>query len=158
MKNHSISTHNINGLRTRDEQQTILIVDDDDANLMYMSDNLRMSGYDVVSFHDASAALLAIRDGIRLDLVITDYRMSGMNGLEFVEALRCLLPAVPVIMLTAHGDIDTYFKAFNLGVFEYIHKPVSKCELLKIVKFAFGKGMPGRSPDVRGNGITHPDR
>ncbi len=136
----------------RDQQQEILLVDDDNSNLIYMSEILRMSGYVVASFHDAPSALLAIREGIRFDLVITDYRMLGMNGLEFIEALRRLLPVVPVIMLTAHGDIDTYFKALNLGVFEYVHKPLKKSEILRITKVALDKGMQVGVPSVRGLG------
>jgi DNA-binding NtrC family response regulator len=150
MLDYQDSTHNLNGPPARDEKQTILFVDDDDAILVHMSESLQMSGYGVASFHDAPSALIAIREGIPIDLIITDYRLPGMNGLEFVEALRSILPVVPVIMLTAYGGIDTYFKAFNLGVLEYIHKPLNKGEFLRIVKVALGKGMPGRAPAIRG--------
>jgi two-component system response regulator (stage 0 sporulation protein F) len=70
------------------------------------------------------------------DLVISDYKMSGMNGLEFVAALRKMRPSMPVILMTAHGGIDTYIEAQSLGAYEYINKPVSLHELRIIVKFA----------------------
>jgi len=140
------SMHVLSGSPAHGQQQTILLVDDDDAHLKHMSEVLRMSGFGVASFHDAPSALLSIRSAVGIDLVITDFRMPGMNGLEFVEALRRLLPDVPVIMLTAQGDIDSYFKALKLGIFEYISKPVNSGELLRIVKVALSKGMPGRVP------------
>ena len=134
---------------TSDQQQTILIVDDDDAHLQHISGFLRMSVYGIASFHEPTAALLAVREGIGIDLVITDYRMPDMNGLEFIKALKYLLPAVPVIMLTALGDIDTYFKAFKSGIFEYIHKPVNNDAFLRIVKSGLCKGKSGPVPAVR---------
>lgn len=137
-----------------DQRQTILLVDDDDENLENMSEIMRMHGYEVASFHDALSALSAISKGIRPDLVMTDYRMPVMNGLEFIETLRHQLPIVPVIMLTAYGNIDTYLKAFNLGIFEYINKPVNTGELLKIVKVALDKSMGGT--DFRERFSGHP--
>lgn len=150
MKDCHNSTHRLSrrltGASVCDKRQTILLVDDDDENLENMSEIMRLHGYEVASFHDALSALSVIRKGIRLDLVMTDYRMPVMNGLEFIETLRHQLPIVPVIMLTAYGNIDTYLKAFNLGIFEYINKPVNTGELLKIVKVALDKSMVGRFP------------
>jgi len=144
MKDYHNSTNILYGSPARSQKLRILLVDDDDAHLMHICEVLRMSDYDIASFHDAPSALLSIRNDIGIDLVITDYRMPGMNGLEFIEVLRRQLPDVPVIMLTAQGDIDSYFKAFKLGIFEYISKPVSNGELLRIVKVALSRGMPGQ--------------
>ena len=150
MNDYHDSTHMFSELPARGQQQTILFVDDDETHLKHLSEVLRMSGYGVASFHDAPAALLSIHDAVGIDLVITDFRMPGMNGLEFVEALRRLLPDVPVVMLTAQGDIDSYFKAFQLGIFEYINKPVDNGELLRIIKVALSRGISGRVPTVGG--------
>jgi DNA-binding NtrC family response regulator len=73
---------------------------------------------------------------VSIDLVITDYRMPDMNGLELVTTLRQILPSVPVIMITAHGDIENYFRSLSLGVFEYVNKPVGKREFERIVRAA----------------------
>jgi DNA-binding NtrC family response regulator len=59
-----------------------------------------------------------------------------MSGSEFVTILKRVVPAVPVIMLTACGSVDTYFKSRISGVFEYINKPVKVTELRLIVKAA----------------------
>ena len=150
MNDYHNSVHILSGSPARGQRQTILFVDDDDAHLKHLTEVLRMTGYSVASFHDAPAALLSIREDVGFDLVITDFRMPGMNGLEFIEALRPLRPDVPVIMLTAQGDIDSYFKAFQLGIFEYINKPVDNGELLRIIKVALSRGISGRVPTVGG--------
>ena len=142
VKDNTVSVKSSNS-QTLDRKRLILLVDDDEAQLEYLSVILKTSGYNVVSFQDAITALQAIRGGVGIDLVITDHCMPVMSGLEFVKTLRCMLPAVPVIMLTAHVDIDSFFRAINLGIFEYINKPVSNSELLKIVRVALATDVPG---------------
>lgn len=115
---------------------TVLFVDDDTENLRDFSELLEGLGYRVLAAGSAERALLLLGQNERVDLVITDYRMPGMDGLELVAALRKLLPEAPVIVLTAHGDVDAYFKAFSLGVFEYVNKPVGKAEFARIVRTA----------------------
>lgn len=108
-----------------------------------------MSGYGVAVFYDAPSALyFSIRDVRKFDLVITDYLLPGMNGLELVEALKHILPDVPMVLLTDHRDIDIDFKVISPGIFEYINKPMNKLELLRIVQEALDKGMPELVPDV----------
>ena len=68
-----------------------------------------------------------------------------MDGLEFILAAKRILPSAPVIMLTAYGDVETYLKAFNLGVFEYINKPVRAKELGRIVQAALDNSESGKT-------------
>lgn len=117
----------------------MLLVDDEPENLRSYREILEDLGYRVIAEPEAGSALSAIREGARVDLVITDYRMPGINGLEFITSLRRELPEVPVIMLTAFGSIETYVQSFSLGVFEYINKPVTKEEFEKIVKTALSQ-------------------
>jgi len=84
--------------------------------------------------------------------------MASCLLITIVEALRRLLLDVPVVMITAHGNIDTYSKAFKLGIFEYINKSVNTGEFRRIVKFALGKGMQVSVPAVREGRIAHPDQ
>lgn len=93
-------------------------------------------GYNVIPKPDAASALSAIRDGAKIDLVVTDYRMPGMDGHEFFTALKQALPSVPVIILTGHGSVETYLKSLSLGLSDYVSKPVEPKELDRIVKAA----------------------
>ena len=116
--------------------KTLLLVDDELENLRSLGEILHRFGYAVIAKPDAASALSVIRDGTPIDLVITDYRMPGVDGLEFLIHLKQILPNVPVIMLTAYGAVETYLKSLSLGVFEYVNKPVKAKELGRIVKAA----------------------
>jgi DNA-binding NtrC family response regulator len=116
--------------------KTLLLVDDELENLKSLGEILSRFGYNVIAKPDAQSALAVVRDGTIVDLVITDYRMHGMDGLEFLIQLKQTLPSVPVIMLTAYGAVETYLKSLSLGVFEYVNKPIKAKELGRIVKAA----------------------
>lgn len=116
--------------------KTILLVDDDRNFSFMLREVLSRAGHHVIPRFDAESALSVLREGTRVDLVITDHQMPGLEGLAFMLMLRQLLPSVPVIVLTGHGSVDMYVKAMSLGVFEYISKPVSIGELTRIVTAA----------------------
>ena len=116
--------------------KTVLLVDDELDNLRSLGEILHRFGYAVITKSDAASALAVVRDGVLVDLIITDYRMPGVDGLEFLIQLKQILPDVPVIMLTAYGAVETYLKSLSLGVFEYVNKPVKAKELGRIVKAA----------------------
>ncbi len=115
--------------------KTILLIADNKER-PGLEDGLKKFGHKVVAVEDNASALSVIRAGIAVDLVITDCWITAMNGLELLASLRSLAPAVPSIMLTAHGSIETYLKACSLGVFEYVNKPVTAQELGRIVRAA----------------------
>lgn len=123
-------------MKTGSETETILVVDDDPENRMMYSEFLSESGYTIIARPDGPSALSVVREVPRIDLVITDYQMPDMSGLVFIKNLRTALPSVQMIMLTAYGDIETYFNSRDLGVFEFVNKPVSKRALERIVRAA----------------------
>lgn len=116
--------------------KTILLVDDEVHMLDLVGETLRSFGYKVIPQPDAESALSVIRQGTGIDLVITDYRMPGMDGVEFLKIVRTTSPSVPIIMLTAYSSVETYLKTISLGAFEYLNKPYTEKELYHIVKSA----------------------
>jgi DNA-binding NtrC family response regulator len=117
-------------------RKTILFVDDETEARKIFSEVLSDMGYDVIIEPDGLSALTVIRQGVPIDLVITDYRMPDMDGLDLVTTLRKVQPSIPIIMMTAHGDIENYFRSLSLGVFEYINKPIGKREFEHLVRAA----------------------
>jgi DNA-binding NtrC family response regulator len=116
--------------------RTILLVDDEIEIVKSLGEILNRFGYAVIARTDAQAALAVVREGAKIDLVITDYRMPDMDGLEFLNVLRQMNATVPVIVLTAYGAVESYLKSLSLGVYEYINKPIKAKELGRLVQAA----------------------
>jgi DNA-binding NtrC family response regulator len=116
--------------------KTILLVDDEPAILGYLEDTLSTFGYNVIPKSDAQSALSVIREGTKLDLVVTDYSMPGMGSNEYFTALKQALPSIPIIILTGYSSADIESKLRSIGMFEYVSKPVDARELDRIVKAA----------------------
>lgn len=123
-------------MRKRKDARTILIVDDEPENRKIYAEILNDLGYRTIEQPDGESALAVVSMGTPIDLVIADYRMPKMNGLQFIESLRSMLPTVPMIMVTAFANVESYLQSFSLGVFEYMNKPFSKAEFVRIVKAA----------------------
>jgi two-component system, NtrC family, response regulator GlrR len=125
----------------------ILIVDDDAALLRLLSLRLNAEGHDVIEATSGEAALARL-DHELPELLITDLRMGGMDGLQLFEAVHRRHPLLPVLMLTAHGTIADAVKALQRGVFGYIAKPFEARELMAEVdralaaSQALGANMP----------------
>ncbi len=111
----------------------IVAIDDDSIIRTLLSNMLKKAGYEVLTASDGQTGLrLSIEEDA--DVVITDYQMPGKNGMEVLEELRRVKPSLPVIMLTAHGDIALTIKSMQAGAYDYLEKPIKVDELLKIVK------------------------
>jgi CheY-like chemotaxis protein len=119
-------------------QKAILVVDDDPVALQWFEAILSESGHSVITSRDGQSALIAIREGLHADLIITDYRMPGMDGLELVAKLKTYAPEVPVIMCSLYVRTDIYLKALALGVVEYLEKPVREKHLKQVIVLALG--------------------
>lgn len=115
-----------------DPSRTILVADDE-ANLRkVLAAMLRREGYEVLTAADGweAVTLMAHR---RVDALLTDLKMPGLDGLSLLERTSREHPGLPVVMLTAHGTVDTAVNAMKLGAFDYLTKPFDKDELQLVI-------------------------
>ena len=114
---------------------TILIVDDEKNYLLVLEALLGSEGYEILTCDNAKESLRLIRES-DLDLVITDMKMPGMNGIELLEECKKVKPHLPVIMMTAYGTIELAVEAMKKQAHDYITKPFQNEELKLTVKKA----------------------
>jgi len=100
-------------------QRTILIVDDDLNVLEVLEARLTFAGYKTVKAASAAEALVRLTE-TSLDLMVSDIKMPGMNGLELFEKVHSTHPDLPVIFLTAYGTIPDAVKAVKAGAYDYL--------------------------------------
>ena len=117
----------------------LLVVDDDPHFLRVLARILSGENFLVTSAAGACDALELLKSA-QFDLVISDLRMPECDGLNFLESLRGSGSTVPVIILTAYGEVDTYLAAMNAGATEYLNKPIQSDELLKTVRACLRSG------------------
>lgn len=119
------------------QKKNIVVVDDEKDMREFLEIMLRKEGYDCRSFPSASAALEWLREN-RFDLVITDVRMPGMGGVDFLKAAKELDPDVPVMMITAYASVDTAIEAMKAGAYDYFIKPFNVEEIKLNIRNALG--------------------
>ncbi|NOZ79068.1 MAG: sigma-54-dependent Fis family transcriptional regulator [Acidobacteria bacterium] len=112
----------------------IFLVDDDEGSRDAMRRALIRMGYEVEPFIEAAAALERIEGGADVDVVISDVRMPGMDGYEFLRQVRAIRPALPFLLVTAYGDVDDAVSALQEGADDYLTKPVKMQELRRRVQ------------------------
>lgn len=109
----------------------VFVIDDERLIRVTTADELRDAGYMVREFASAEAALLEVREGAEeVDIVISDMKMPGMDGLQFITSIKKLKPEVYVLLITAHATVNTAVEAMKLGAYDYLSKPFSMEELL----------------------------
>jgi two-component system nitrogen regulation response regulator GlnG len=102
-------------------QNHIWIIDDDDSIRWVLQKALEGAGFLVTSFDNANTILDKLRQE-EPDAIITDVRMPGIDGLELLSRLSSDYPDLPVIIMTAHTDLDSAVSAYKGGAFEYLPK------------------------------------
>ena len=117
----------------------ILLVDDDDDFRWATGNILSAVGYRCIYALDGHEALGFLEKEIP-DLVLMDYRMPGKNGLSVAAEMKRIIPGVPIIMITAYGEIDSAVKAMKMGIYDYVTKPVDNNDLLFTIKRALETG------------------
>jgi two-component system response regulator FlrC len=110
----------------------ILIADDETGIREFMADALELDGHEVVQAEDGLQAAHRL-DTCSFDLLLTDLKMPGRDGMSLVRKVRAEQPEVQVIVLTAHGTVDTAVEAMKLGAFDYLQKPIGSPEELSLL-------------------------
>ncbi len=132
-------------------KENILLVDDDAGLLRLLSMRLTAAGYQVSTASSGEAALGKFA-GLQPDVVVSDLRMDGMDGLALFEAIHERNPMIPVIILTAHGTIPDAVAATQRGVFGYLTKPFDSKELLNSIQRALQIHASGANNGNTGDG------
>ena len=110
----------------------LLIVDDEETQRVMLSNILGRSGFDVITAPNGRQAVAELEQG-RFDLVLTDQRMPEMDGLELLDQTRRLAPHLPVVLMTAFGNVSTAVQAMKRGAADYLTKPFERDELLLVI-------------------------
>lgn len=113
----------------------ILLVDDEPSILSVLNTLLTVEGYQVVPIQDSNKAIQAIKSE-EFDLLISDIRMTPVNGMELLRLAHDMRPAMAVIMVTAFGSVETAVEALRMGAYDYVTKPFKIDELLITVERA----------------------
>jgi len=110
----------------------VLVVDDEEGIRSFLSEALQMDDHEVLQAADGQEALQIL--GKRsFHVLITDLKMPRLDGMQLLRKLRTEQPELQVIMLTAHGSIDSAVEAMKLGAFDYLQKPISSLRELRVM-------------------------
>jgi DNA-binding response OmpR family regulator len=112
-----------------------MLIDDSTTNNILYESILVDEGYNVIVFEDAKKAIGQLNSVVP-DLIMLDLMMPGMDGFNFLERKNSIINAknIPVVMLTARTEKDSEKKAYDMGVAEYLIKPVGIAEITSLVK------------------------
>src|SRR3569832_1047790 len=116
----------------------IFVIDDDRSIRWVLEKALKQAQMDVVSF-DSAAGVLEALNRAPPDAIITDVRMPGMDGLALLDAIRDRHPDLPVIIMTAHSDLESAVSAYHGGAFEYMPKPFDVAEAVDLARRAISQ-------------------
>ncbi|MEH3084947.1 MAG: sigma-54 dependent transcriptional regulator [Xylophilus ampelinus] len=116
----------------------IVFVEDDAAVRASLSQTLELAGFEVVAFDAAERALAALAPGYP-GIVVSDIRLSGMDGLELLGRVRAMDADIPVILVTAHGDVSLAVGAMRAGAYDFLEKPFAPERLVEVAGRALEK-------------------
>ncbi|HZM04350.1 MAG TPA: sigma-54 dependent transcriptional regulator [Candidatus Saccharimonadales bacterium] len=134
-------------------QPKILLIEDDLSAAAALERVLRDEDYSVQTIARGDAGLAEARDK-NFDLVISDFKLPGLNGLEVVRQVHALKPRLPIILMTAHGTTEIAIEATKLGAYDYLLKPFEMEELLDLVAKAVESSRLMSEPVEIGAGET----
>lgn len=129
------------------DQPVIHIIDDDEALRESLVFLLASAGRPAQAHDSADAFVETVPKGATQGCVISDVRMPGMSGIELLRHIGEHGPALPVIVITGHGDVPLAVEAMKLGAFDFLEKPFDDESLLAAVDSALSRGRRGREED-----------
>ena len=125
----------------------VLVVDDEPSVRRGLVRMLRFEHWDAQDAPSVTEALAAVESWAP-DVVLTDLRMPGMDGVALIEALRLRLPGVPVVVMTASTDIASAGRAMRAGAVDYLTKPIELVDVMKALESAAGRRWPDLDPEA----------
>lgn len=126
--------------------EKILIIDDNKLILRSLKEAVSRMGYTTLEAEDGETGLMLVRTE-HPDLVITDFQMPGIDGLEVLSKIRKLNIALPVILLTGFGDVVLTIKSIQMGAFDFLEKPIDPAKLKSTIQLALNSVKVSNSLD-----------
>ncbi len=117
----------------------VLLVDDEQPFVEALSKRLTKRGLEVIAAFSGLEALQIIDQDKRIDTVVLDVKMPGMDGIETLKAIKAKVPLVEVIMLTGHATVESAIEGMKLGALDYLMKPCDMEILLAKIQDAKGR-------------------
>ncbi|XOV84063.1 MAG: nitrogen regulation protein NR(I) [bacterium] len=127
--------------------ENVWVIDDDRSIRWVLDRALSQAGIPITAFNTADQAMHHLHNEAPL-AIITDVRMPGMSGLEFLEQVQASHPSVPIIVMTAHSDLQSAVASFEQGAFEYLPKPFDVDEAVAVVQRAIAHSQESGGLDV----------
>jgi len=116
----------------------VLVVDDVEEIVRFLSRILESEGYKVLSARNGKVAVEIVQKELP-DAVIMDIKMPIMNGIEAMKKMKSIIPLLPVIFITAFGEIDSAVHAIKLGAYNYVTKPFEQENIIITLKNALNE-------------------
>ncbi len=134
----------------------VLIIDDDPTFCVMLKSFLIKKDFDAYEVHNAKQSIKAIQQQ-DFDIILTDFRLPDINGLDLLKSIKNIVPHTPVILMTSYANIRTAVNAIKMGAYEYVTKPINPDEVLATINNALDSVEEKRSlakPGARNTGAT----
>ncbi len=120
-------------MNTEKKNFTILIIDDEESQRTLLQDFLIKQGYTIITAENGNTGIEKFKNN-SINLVLTDFKMPDITGEQVVESIKKINPLTPIILITAYGTIESAVKLMQLGVINYITKPIELSKLIEQIQ------------------------